>query len=75
MLLQSTASADAENEARLRVVRYFSDVCSELVPAEVRDQQLAQLRELEAKSDQELAAMGLLREDIVDHVFQEAHYV
>ncbi|WP_068118553.1 hypothetical protein [Tropicimonas marinistellae] len=75
MILQSQDSVEAENEARLRVVRYYSDVCSELVPDAVREQRLAQVRELEAKTDAELEELGIFREDIVDHVFQEAHFV
>ncbi|WP_280138490.1 hypothetical protein [Aliiruegeria lutimaris] len=33
------------------------------------------VRELEAKSDEELSSLGILREDIVDHVFRDAHFV
>ena len=75
MLLHSQDTVEAEHEARLRVVRYYSDVCSELVPGEVREQHIAKVRDLEGKTDDELAELGLLREDIVDHVFQEAHFV
>ncbi|WP_269432948.1 hypothetical protein [Aliiruegeria sabulilitoris] len=36
---------------------------------------LDKVRELEAMSDEELSSLGILREDIVDHVFRDAHFV
>lgn len=65
----------ATEDARLRVVRYFSDICGQQAPAAEKADQLARLRALEAKSDEELSELGLLREDIVDHVFRDAHFV
>lgn len=62
-------------DTRLRAVRYFSDICAQRAPADAKAAQLALLRTLEAKSDAELEALGLLREDIVDHVFRDAHFV
>ena len=61
--------------ARLRVARYFTDICSELEPPAEKQARIDKVQALEAKSDQELSELGLLREDIVDHAFQEAHYV
>jgi hypothetical protein len=75
MLRQPHDTKEDENEARLRVVRYYSDVNQELVPDEVREAHIARVRELEAMSDEELEKLGILREDIVDHVFQEAHFI
>ncbi|MFV0334087.1 MAG: DUF1127 domain-containing protein [Tropicimonas sp.] len=61
--------------ARLPVVRYFSDLCSRKFPDAGKQALIARIRELEAMSDEALSDLGLLREDIVDHVFRDAHFV
>ncbi len=70
-----TPVEQAQAESRLRVVRYFSDVCSELVPEDVKAARIARVRDLEAKSDDELADLGLLRDDIVEFVYREARFI
>ncbi|SDK51261.1 hypothetical protein SAMN04488026_104339 [Aliiruegeria lutimaris] len=61
--------------ARLRAVRYFADICSGRAPMSEKQGLIDKVRELEAKSDEELSSLGILREDIVDHVFRDAHFV
>ncbi len=60
---------------RLRVVRYYSDICAQRGPTSEKQDLINKVRELEAKSDEELSSLGLLREDIVDHVFRDALFV
>lgn len=64
-----------KDASRLRAVRYFSDICAAGLPQSHKDEMLARLRDLEARSDAELSELGLMREDIVDHVFRDAHFI
>lgn len=64
-----------EGEARLRVVRYFSEFTPCLETLELHQERADKVRELEAKSDDELFQMGLLRDEIVEFVCRDALYV
>ena len=64
-----------EDTTRLRVLRFFSDLCSQRAPEALRQAQIGEVQALETLSDEALSARGLLREDIVDHVFREARFV
>ena len=74
-MIHTPGSSSEADAARLRAVRYFSELCSGLVLHSMRQERLDRLRDLEARSDEELSELGLLREDIVEHVFREAHFV
>ena len=74
-MIYNSGDRAQQDAARLRVARYFTDICSELEPASEKQARIDKVRELEAKSDEELSDLGLLREDIVDHVFRDAHFV
>ncbi len=75
MMIYGNGDHTKEDAARLRVVRYFSDLCSELEPSAEKQARAERVRQLELLTDEELAELGLLREDIVDFVFRDAHFV
>lgn len=63
------------DDTRLRAIRFFSDICSGKAPADGKRELVEKVRYLEAMSDEELSDLGLLREDILEHVFQDARFI
>ncbi|WP_298843778.1 DUF1127 domain-containing protein [uncultured Roseobacter sp.] len=56
------------------IVSFFSSLGHSVVMASEARRRLEVVENLQARSDQELAALGLKREDIVRHVFNDLYY-
>ncbi|WP_372991830.1 hypothetical protein [Sulfitobacter sp.] len=54
---------------------FFVSVGSTITLASTMNGRVEHLRRLEAKTDAELAAMNLTREDLVHHVFRDLYYM
>lgn len=54
---------------------FFSKIGVAMVNASANSGRMRKVESLNAKSDAELAAMGLKREDIVHHVFRDMYYI
>lgn len=57
------------------VANFFRTVGNAMVKGSPGQARLNRAEALEAKSDAELARMGIKREDIVRHVFRDLYYI
>ena len=57
------------------VGNFFAAIGTALVEFGAQSARFKELERLQSKSDAELAAMGLRREDIAQHVFRHLHYI
>lgn len=55
--------------------KFFAGIGNRLVKYSERHSRADQIERLEAKSDAELAGMGLSRDRIVQHVFRDIIYI
>ncbi|MDV7145056.1 hypothetical protein R3X27_20440 [Tropicimonas sp. TH_r6] len=74
-MIQDPGARPCADATRLRVVRFFSDIHASQLPGTDKAEKAARLRDLEALSDEKLSELCLLREDLVDHVYRDAHFV
>lgn len=65
------AAGDVIKSALAATGRFFSAIGKAFVSAAEANQRLKAVERLQAKSDVELEALGLRREDIVRHVFRD----
>lgn len=68
------AAGDYVKSALAATGRFFSAIGKAFVTAADANQRLKTVERLQAKSDAELTALGLRREDIVRHVFRDVLY-
>lgn len=57
------------------VGEFFSMIGRVLVAMSNNDARLRKVASLQAKTDEELQAMGIKRDDIVHHVFRDLYYI
>lgn len=55
--------------------RFFAGVGHGIMMGSTAQRRFEQVQGLQAKSDEELAAMGIKRDDIVHHVFKDLYYI
>ena len=68
----ATASFSGRKTALLTTLRSFFSAIGEGIVAYMESHsRMDQIRRLDARSDRELAALGIRREDIVRHVFRD----
>jgi hypothetical protein len=65
------AVSDTLKQAGRSVLRFFGHIFEAMAFAAEGNRRLKLVERLQAKSDQELEAMGLRREDIVRHAFRD----
>ncbi len=58
-----------------KVSKFFAAVSAGMVAYMERRARFEQINALQAKSDEELAQMGVKREEIASHVFRDLFYV
>jgi hypothetical protein len=68
------AAGDILKQAGRSVLRFFGHIFDALAFAAEGNRRLKVVERLQAKSDEELAAMGLRREDIVRHAFRDVFF-
>ncbi len=56
------------------IASFFRNIGNSLIAASEASSRIHQIQALEAKSDEELAEMGLRRDQIVHHVFKDLYY-
>jgi len=54
---------------------FFAAIWNGLIAAGANSGRMRQVTFLQSKTDEELAAMGIKRDDIVHHVFRDTYYV
>jgi hypothetical protein len=67
----TVAASDILKQAGRSVLRFFGHIFDALAFAAEGNRRLKLVEKLQAKSDEDLAAMGLKREDIVHHAFRD----
>ncbi|HBB85077.1 MAG TPA: hypothetical protein DC031_17855 [Sulfitobacter sp.] len=55
--------------------RFFAGIGHGIMMGSTAHRRFEQVQILQAKSDEELAAMGIKRDDIVHHVFKDLYYI
>ncbi len=70
-----TLSAPRSAEIRAKVDSFFASIGQGMNAYMERRSRMTQIVALEAKSDEELAKMGIRRDRIVHHVFRDLFYV
>ncbi|SFR47492.1 hypothetical protein [Litoreibacter janthinus] len=58
-----------------RIGDFFMSLYKSIDLAASANLRIAQMEKLNAKSDEELAKMGLRREDIIRHVFRDIYHI
>ena len=69
-----TADAKITEEKQGLFARFFTKLASDYEAYAYKKSRRAQIEALEAKSDEELAKLGLKRDDIAFHVFSDMFY-
>ncbi len=75
MATHSTNIVDHSRSLSARANAFFAAFARGMERYIERKSRSAQVQQLEAKSDAELAAMGLKREQIALHVFRDLYYI
>ncbi|MEB3419553.1 DUF1127 domain-containing protein [Salipiger marinus] len=70
-----TASASDHTTSGSAIGRFFSAIGNALVAIGEANPRLRRVEALQRLSDEQLAARGLKREDIVRHVFRDVFYL
>lgn len=72
---EMTATRNFLTRAGHAIGKVFAAIGSALVKGSVAQSRMNRVNALTAKTDEELAALGLRRQDIVHHVFRDIHYI
>jgi len=70
----SVAAGDIVKSAIAAVAGFFRSIGKSMMSAAEANHRLKTVERLQAKSDAELTAMGLRREDIIRHVFRDVFF-
>ncbi|SEW28991.1 hypothetical protein SAMN05444851_2742 [Aliiroseovarius sediminilitoris] len=75
MATYSTDIKFDRHPVRARIASFFASIGQAIIIASESRSRMDQIKALEARSDDELAEMGLKRENIVQHVFRDLCYI